>query len=209
MSGRTAGPCERREAGFSLMEVIVALALLSMIMALLAGAIKGARDVVGFIERSAAASAVVPAQTYLRSVLAKAAPVAPGLMGDATSLRVRTFHALRGQLEGLYQIEIALEPVAGRPSVSDLVAIQSPVRAAAPDGSAADVASLKFRLLANVQSVAFSYFGASDEAPDQLTWLAEWTARSGLPRLVRVEVTMAPGQPQVWRQLDFPIQLAE
>ena len=90
------------DAGFTLVEVVVALALLAMIMALLAESIRGARRVLALVERNTAANAVVAAQSYLRSALAQSVP-APndgnsenqdlGFSGGPNSVRFTTTYA--------------------------------------------------------------------------------------------------------------------
>ena len=134
MSRRAAGSCGPREAGFTLIEMIIALALLSLISAMLAGSVAGTRNVLAFIERNNAASAVLPAQGYLRSAFARTIPAklgsgpsgrTPVLLGEPAHVRFKTFFAPRGQVEGLYDIEVGLAPATGRASGFDLVVIQT------------------------------------------------------------------------------------
>ena len=213
------GPAVRREhfeAGFSLIEIVVALALLSLIMGLLAGSVKGTRNVLAFIERNNTDSAILPAQNYVRSALAQAtgrsrmtvADQTPGLVGDSRRVHFRTLYSPRGQYEGIYDVEIRLEPAQN--NFSDLVVFQTLLRPKPSDGSdAPPTASFRSILASNVASVSLEYFGIDDAEPGQWQWLDAWSSTERLPRLVRLDVTFAPGQTQSWRRLECPLQFAE
>lgn len=218
MSRRAAGSCGPREAGFTLIEMIIALALLSLISAMLAGSVAGTRNVLAFIERNNAASAVLPAQGYLRSAFARTIPAklgsgpsgrTPVLQGEPAHVRFKTFFAPRGQVEGLYDIEVGLAPATGRSSGFDLVVIQTLRRPAQADSLDAPVPVLRSTLATNVRSVSFSYFGVDEAEPDGWEWLDSWSSVERNPRLVRIDVTFGPGQTQNWRDVIFPLQLSE
>ena len=207
----------RGEAGFTLIEMIVALALLALIMGVLAGSIKVARNVLGAVERNAAANTALPAQTYLREAFAQTVPArlsttsadrSPILVGDTTRVRFKTFYATLGQIEGLYTVDVRLEPGRDRDAF-DLVAVQALQRPAAADGSVPDAPSRRSILASNVRTITIGYFGASDTRPDDWQWVDAWTSADRLPRLVRIDMTFQPGQGQNWRRVHFPIQLAE
>ena len=207
--------CTRSDAGFSLMEVIVALALLSLITGLLASSVKGTRNILAFVARNNAASASLPAQSYLRSAFAQAVPASAGataadrttgLEGDATRVAFKTAYAPKGQFEGLYHVEVRLEPGPGRSPGSDLVVIQTLLR---PDGADPAPPSQRSTLASNVSAVTFSYFGVDTLPPNDWQWFDSWSSPDQLPRFVRLEVTFARGAAQSWRQLVFPLQLAQ
>ena len=216
MRRRPATSYQSCEDGFSLIEVIVGLAILSIIMGILAGGVQASRNVLGFIERMNAANAVLPAQSFLRSALAQTSLSTlavntdnmPGLQGDSTHFHIKTFYAMRGQAEGFYHLDVHLEQRKNSPAF-DLVAVQSPVRPPPADGEAFEVPSLRLKLAANVRAVHFEYFGTSDGQSGDWQWFDSWSATDRLPRLVRVDVTLAPGEAQLWRRLEFPLQLAE
>lgn len=208
----------RSQDGFTLIEVIVALALLSLIMVIMGEAVRSARNVLAFVERSNAASAIAPGQSYLRSVLAQAIPPGlsiasvtgtRGLRGDPSSVRVNTLYAMRGQIQGAYHIEVFLEPMTGTASAFNLVAVQTPIRPLPAEGSDVEIPSQRLKIASNVVSAAFAYFGTRDAEPGVWQWFDSWSSTERLPRLVRVDVTLAPGQAQVWRRLEFPLQLAD
>ena len=150
------------QAGFTLIEMIVALALLALVAGLLAGTVRSTRNVMAAIERINAASAVLPAQTYLRSALAQTLParqsaligdLTPGLSGGPSGVRFKTFFAPRGQLEGVYRIGVGLEPMPDRSGAYNLIVTQTLLRPAPADGSSALAPSLTSTLASNVAAV--------------------------------------------------------
>ena len=89
MSDRSANRPVPSEAGFTLIEIIVALALLSLIMGILAGSVKTARNVLAVIEANNTHSAIVPAQSYLRSAFAQTVSAKSALALANQNLRER------------------------------------------------------------------------------------------------------------------------
>ena len=206
------------DAGFTLSEVLVALALLALTAALLAGSASSARRVLGISERNSADHAVIAAESYLRAALEHvqsgdsetSGPVGglPAFAGDATALSFTTSHTPRGLLEGLYRVEVRLEPAAARSGVSYLFITQALLRRGGDSGAAAET-RLNSRLVKNVAAVAFTYFGGSEEDPDQLAWRSDWRSPPApLPRLVRISVRFSRGDTRTWRDLQIPLNLA-
>lgn len=210
----------RADAGFTLIEVIVALALLSLMAALLAGIVNGSRQMLGFLERNDAANSVEPVQSYLRSAvsqtvilvdpaggLSRSASVV-GLKGEPDHIVFATSYSLRGQYEGLYQIDIGLTRTAGGQQGLDLVASQTLVRG---DGSDVQfpVAVQRSTLLANVAGVSFAYFGRRDAAIDDWEWQTDWPYSDRLPSIVRIDVRFASGDPRTWHRLQVPLQMSK
>jgi general secretion pathway protein J len=217
MSSLQRVPGLKPDAGFSLMEVIVALALLSLITAMLAGSIKSTRSILAMIDRNTTASALLPAQSYLRAALTQTVPApgasapdaTPSLTGEPASIRFRTLYSPKGLIEGLYDIQVRLEPSANRAQLFDLVVRQKLARQQPPAGPDETAHHLRSVLASNVRSVSFRYFGADTLSSDEADWSQTWSSAERLPRLVRVEVTFAPDEAQSWRALDFPLQLAD
>ena len=204
------------DAGFTLIEMIVALALMSLIVGLLASSVRGTRQVLAFIDRNNVTGAVPPAQSYLLSSFAQTvsaqqagADRPPALLGEPARVRFTTSHAPQGQIEGLYHVELRLEPMSGRSPPFDLVAIHTLARPAQADGEDLPAPSRRSILASNVVAASFEYYGTVDGEPDQWRWLDSWSSADRLPRLVRIDVRFAPGQPQTWRRLEFPLQLAD
>ncbi len=216
--GRPNFDSETGEAGFTLVEMVVALALLALIMALLAGSINIARRVLATIETNNAANSVVAAQNYLRATFAQAFPLAPedtaegrvpSFAGGPANVRFATTHVPRGQVEGVYRVEIGLEPSTVRNRAFDLVVTQTMIRNAPSDGESSPVLSRRSTLVPNIQRVSFSYYGVVGDAEDQFQWQTFWSKPDRLPRLVRIDVTFGAGDPRIWLRLQVPLHLSD
>jgi len=205
------------QSGLTLIETIIALALLAMLTALLTTSVNGSRRVLAMVERNDASNAMAAAQSYLRSMLTQsrqvqktgdAAPSDAGFLGGPDSLTLTTSYVPRGQIDGLYRIEIGLERSASRRSKIDVVVTQTLWRPVSRE--AADVAQPMRRssLIPNVEAVSFSYFGVVDEgSPPE--WTSEWSATDRLPLLVGIEVRFPKADPRVWHRMQVPLSLAE
>ena len=144
------------------------------------------------------------AQTVPVRVTTLSGDVSPGLVGNATQVRFKTLYAPHGQLGGLYWIDVHLEPTVGSRTTYDLIATQTLVR---PDVEGAPVeVGLRSTLATHVIAVSLRYFGTEDGDVALFQWQPEWSS-DRLPRLVRFDVTFAPGQPQIWQRIDLPLQL--
>lgn len=217
MIGRTSPSYPQSEAGFTLIEMLVALVLVSLSAGILAGSVRGARTVLAFIERNNAASAIVPAQNYLRHALAQTVPAQPGrggddrppvLLGEPERIRFNTYYAPRGQLDGLYQVDVRLERTGERGDVFDLVAVQTLLRPGNSEGTDIPPPSRKSTLATNVRELSISFFGIDDDEPEHLQWLPSWSAVERLPRLVRIDVAFTQDQSRIWHRLEVPLHLS-
>ena len=199
--------------GFSLIEVIVALALLALMVSMLTAIVVGSRQVLGIVRHSDAVSAVGSVQTYIRSTLSHAmmldtpATQTTGFEGSRQTISFLTTHSLQGQFEGLYRITIGLGPTRPSPTY-DLVVTQTLLRPGGPD-NAPLAETTQSTLLPNVTGVLLGYFGRPDAAVDEWQWLADWPFTDRLPELVRIDVSFAPDDQRVWHQLVVAIQQAQ
>ena len=208
----------RGDAGFTLVEVVVSLVLLALIMALLAESIRGARRVLGVVERNTAANAVVAARSYLRSALAQAIPGPKdggsegqnlGFTGASNSLRFTTAYVPHGQFDGVYRVEIGLERSTAGGAAFDLFVSQTLVHATSGDSPASPVVNRRSKLVANVVAATFAYYGDGGDEPRRRQWQNSWPVTDRLPRLVRIDVRFAIGDARAWYRLQAPLQLAE
>ncbi|HET9818069.1 MAG TPA: prepilin-type N-terminal cleavage/methylation domain-containing protein [Rhodanobacteraceae bacterium] len=191
---RVPGPGSRLSAGFTLLEILLALALLAFVMLGVWGALVGATRVT----RSANAlmsqgEQVRTVQQFLRRYVSVAGthpyvtrntPRARMFEGDATSMRyVATLPAQSGHA-GLYLQTLRL--VKGDDGAVALwLDYQSYGGAAAAGGK-----PVTHRLLGNLLGGRFQYLAAAgfDKPP---AWRDEWRAVNGLPLAVRIHLDPA------------------
>jgi general secretion pathway protein J len=193
------------EAGFSLVELLVAITLLSLLSGILMGSLHFGLKA---WERGTAHSDQVGnsmvAQQFLRRALEDAYPFFSA--GDPTRRRVE-FAGNADSVSFLAPATAALGG-GGRSRITLSVRRQQQGRAdlmvrAEPELGGQAAASADTRLLANVESVEFAYFGKGrgDRAP---VWHNRWAEEIALPQLVKVGVRFPAGDARTWPDLVVP-----
>jgi general secretion pathway protein J len=188
--------------GFTLLELLVALLLLSLIFSLLTSGLQfGTRAWNAGQEEPSSTSEVMTVQDLLRRVLSEARP----LMIEATRTAHRHVYFIGNQnsvrfiapvpehlgVGGLYEVALYLTDDGG--SANRLEMSWRLFRGA--EGSKAR----RVALLDKVAQIQFSYFGRPllQEPP---RWYDDWQNLESLPDLIRMHVTLRGGE-QVWPEL--------
>lgn len=184
----------RHAAGFTLLEILLALVLMAFVMLGVWGALRGATRVTRSTDAVMAQSeSVRTVQQFLRRYVAVAGAqpwVTEGgtrarvFEGDADSMRyVAPLPAQSGHA-GLYLQRVSLEKnatggkalwLAYQPYTGDVPASAEPVR---------------HRLLANLRGGTFQYLAAAAFGKPA-AWRDDWTAVNGLPLAVRIRLDPA------------------
>lgn len=176
------------EAGTTLIELLVALALLALIALFIGEGIAAIRAMAPVARRIEAAGDVALVRDHLRQMLGEALASIPG--GDAP-FRGRaqrlTFLAPTDpflEVGGISQIDIALEAGA---SGLDLVEIRRVQR-----GTGAEPGG-RTLLLSGIESARFSY--APPIAGDAPDWRPAWDAAGDPPALIRLDIALEGARP--------------
>ena len=208
----TVGP----EAGFSLLEMLVGLVLLSLTAVLLTASLRAGRTALDAVGRVQAMTMPVAAtQGYLRQALAQARPLPRnvaavssdiGFAGSAQALAFTTSYAPQGQYEGLYRVEITLAAAAagGRFDVNLAQVIWRPPSDANPPPSV----SRSSQLIGGVSGIGFAYYGDMDDNAG-MGWRPNWSHPVKLPTLVALDVSFAASDPRRWDRLIMPVYAAD
>ena len=180
---------EAAEAGFSLVDTLVALALLAVMSGLMASFV-GQFRTIGRLQQDAEAQGELEAVIiYLQGTIAAAMPLpllrSPpeqrfSLEGGPDSIEFVATARQGVSSFGLRETAIALE---GKGDVRTLVQTFRPRRL---DARAA--ALLSVELARGVGAIAFRYLGY-EGASRKPVWSEEWKARPGLPAAIRIELT--------------------
>ncbi len=214
--GKSRQPARARDAGFTLLEVLVALVLTAMLTAGLATAIQTARRVLSATERNASASDVLAAQGFLRASISEAfvAPTTVGSMDDISfvgtpaRLAFATGYVPKGLHQGLYRLELALAPSALGEGLWDLVAREQPSRSPVATGTALPAAAHVSPLIQGIAAAKFAYFGKTDRDSEEEAWFDAWPQPDRTPRLVRLDISFPQGDPRLWPTLLMPLEQA-
>jgi len=190
----TRSPVGSREAGFSLLEMLVSLVILALILAFLPGAFRLARQVwtaTAVLDRDAGRDAGLD---FLETRLAEAMPLfEPGKSGlvnilfggSADSLRFVAPSRNGPAGGGLYRYGIELRANAGG-TTSSLVVLVAPYLGPVPEGASGPDAEEQV-LADDVVSAEFRYFG-HHELRKAATWQTQWKRTDALPDLVQLTI---------------------
>jgi general secretion pathway protein J len=190
------------EAGFSLVEVLVALVLLSLLsMALFSSVRFGVTAWQRGGERSDQIHTSILVQDLLRRLIGQAYPL---MLADGAGAGRVDFAGTATSLDFLAPVPVALASggrarfklaIERRGEGSDLVLMSR------PELAATDAAELSRKtLLARIETADFAYFGAA-QSQSVAQWHENWNGELGLPGLVRVRVHFARSDPRLWPDL--------
>ena len=199
----------RRAAGFTLLEVLGALALLAL---LLVGVYGGVRSAIHGVRSGSAAIArmdqVGSAQRFLRGELAEAMaqPIARDDNGRpiyfaGSEHEMRYVASLPGYLGKLGpQLQVLKLVDDGK----DGKRLELQLALLPPDGQPPKPLGEPQVLLDHIKDGGFSYRGR-DAQNRELPWGADWADGSRLPQLVRIRLQPRGGQG--WPELDVPLRV--
>jgi general secretion pathway protein J len=201
MTLRAASAPPHQEAGFTLMELLVAIALLSLLSVVLVGSLRFSLTAwargADHVERVEDTAIV---QEFLRRTIGDAYPLF--ILSDPTrGVGYVDFTGTRQSLRFLADAPIAL---GGRGRVWFALALERQnghahfIITSTPELAAA--ASARKILLPDVEGIALDYFGIA-RADRQAAWHAVWRVEPVLPQLVRLKVSFASSDQRAWPDL--------
>lgn len=188
---------ERRQAGFTLLELMVALAVLGLLSLMLFGGLRfGFRSWERESAHANAVSDIGIAQAFLRRSIAAAYPL---FQVDSEAKRVNQFVGAMDSLQllapapastgrgGRDRYRIGMEAANGR---TDLVVWSQPELAADPGKRTRTI------LVPGVRKLVIGYFGK--QGGDDPQWYDGWGDATHPPQLVRIEVGFAADDFRTW-----------
>jgi general secretion pathway protein J len=206
-------PHERQAAehGFTLLELLAAITLLGLLMAVLFGGLRlGARVWETADQRLDANTRIQIVQDFVRQRLTQTLPLeslGPNLaeadgfepLFAGTTEAVRFAGVLPENLgAGMYLMELVLADTGHADGSGDLVLRWRPFDPY--DESGEQVEPEERVLIEHVEGLEFAYFGFSD--PQQPpAWRQGWERQPELPRLIRLRVRFAENDERQWPEL--------
>ena len=197
-------------AGFTLLELLIAITLLGLLMAALFGGLQlGARAWERGEERLDQSARLQVVQGFLRDRLTQSSPlevVEDGtgrrrLMFEGTPEALR-FVTLMPEHLGTGFAEFVLTLV-DQDDARHLAVRWQPFEVPGPMPATADAEPQIKVLLEQVENLQLSYYGAPGrELP--AAWYEQWLEASVMPDLVRLRVSFPPGDPRYWPDLIVP-----
>jgi general secretion pathway protein J len=192
-----------REAGFTLVEVLVALVLLGLLTVALFSSVRfGVTAWRRGGERSDQIHTSMLVQDLLRRLIGEAYPL---VLADGTGSGRVDFAGTGTSLDFLAPVPVALASggrarfklaIERRGNSADLMLTSRPELAA---GDAPAELTRK-TLLATIEAADFAYFGVA-QAQSAAQWHERWSGELSLPALVRVHVRFARSDPRLWPDL--------
>ena len=202
---------QQHQHGFTLVELLVSLAILALIAVALAGTFRYGRLSWERTERFDVDTNLASVRQFVRQRLASAQPVNALLPGGRLQLAFdgrhdgATFVALsQGYTEtaGLYQTTFDLS--AGENGNSALYFSQALFR---PDGTGDNKQDRRL-LMDNMAAIKFRYFGRlKPQSPRQ--WQDSWNDATLLPELVEISAKLPADDNRHWNMLVVPLDAAD
>ena len=191
-----------RNAGFTLIELIIALVLLALIASLLFGSLSmAARSWDGGEAKADEVSSMRLAQTFLREQieaelplrLKKAAELPLMFAGESDEIRYVAAMPPRVQEGGAYFFRLAVMRNGDKSQLVLERTIPDPAATENPEFTAADHSVLA----EGIAELRISYFGRDANAADVdvPSWRDRWDDRHRLPLLMRIDVKPVKGMP--------------
>lgn len=178
----------RRDAGFTLVEMLVGLVLLALLSVLLTGAVSTGRRTIETIESRLAGSDENTPLALITELLSNCRVLSPfrnamsGFSGTPDSVTCVTQIDKRGQAAGLYQAWVRLDQTT-KISDADLILELALRRSEQPQPAERQ----RFILSHGVEQFRIEYFGVVD-GETAAGWHPTWRSDSTLPSAIRISL---------------------
>ncbi|MBX9925824.1 MAG: prepilin-type N-terminal cleavage/methylation domain-containing protein [Hyphomicrobiaceae bacterium] len=201
----------RGDEGFTLLEVLVSLALLSLMAAAMASALSDARKASLWAERKSTDAAIGSVRLLLSRLISEARPLKLSkedgslIDGEPDRLRFITNVSAAGSVGGLNETVIFLETDArGKKSL----AISQVLFRQSDHASLVERQPMQLSLQENAVDLSFRYFGRAD-LDARPRWHTQWHHSGRLPSLIEIELILPNNDPRSWPPLLVQLGLAE
>lgn len=205
--------CICNDKGFTLLELIISLALISLIVVFLSGGFKFGRRVWETTESIHDRASLGPIQNYLRSTLSRARPIffkstqsigSVAFIGDQNRLQFVANQSGNLMVGGVHIVEFLIKE---KRKFVNLEVRQHVYRRDVFDKSRPSDADDTRILIENAKKVRFRYYGAVTPGGPK-DWHTTWRDNSTLPNLVGINLEFTEDDPRKWPELIVELRLA-
>ncbi len=202
----SANPDEKGQAGFTLVELLIAMTLLALIVAALFGGLRlGARAWEAGAQRNSDLARLEVVQGLLRRQLSRAYPIALTgsergrrivFEGDPAAVMFVAPAPAQIGLGGLYLMNLAVAEDEGNKRLVLTWQLSGAEEERLTESPGAETRVLIDR----IAGIELSYFGPPD-GRDEPRWFDRWDDAARLPSLVRIRVEFPAGDRRYWPEL--------
>lgn len=205
-----------REDGFTLVELLVALALLSLSVTLIVYAIAGVGGALRSSELERPPQSLAGARSFVRQVVEQARPVQRTfrdgkksrlLDGSSVEVSFTSGYAAAGQYQGMYLTRLFLKPSNGTGEKLDFVVEQVLYRRGKDGEIVTARAPRPHMLIDGVEAISLRYLDRSASGGSQ--WLDEWTSPDRMPAAISIDIRFPKNEALSWPTLVAELMLAE
>lgn len=209
----------RTDEGFSLIELLIGIALAALIGVLLVQSLATARQGLAYHARLTHNGDILAARDYLQNVLLQAQPLAGNaggngelsFAGEPGMMSFLSTHVPNASYGGVYHVNLALEPSPSRDGKLDLIVRHRLYRPRGGGSDKDDSNASTVALVRNITAAEFQYFVpavSGNGQNSQLAWSPNWRHATVLPALVAITMTFSPSDSRVWPRLNVPVYAA-
>lgn len=186
----------RLTKGFTLIEVLIGMVILSLMMMLLFSSLHGSISSWELGEKKIIeVNKIASVQHFFKNYLEPVLPLTLveeknkfAFQGDAKHLQFAATAPSSAKTLGILLFSLSLEPQHKNPGKSMMISLKPFF----PEKNAQGWKTDKLALLKNIKNASFSYFGKKN-ATQSPEWSQSWEKQNKLPLLVRIKIELVNG----------------
>ena len=194
------------DQGFTILELLVSLALMSLILVVILGGIGGGRLTLQHVNQSDGEVELRATQSLLRNLLTETRPI-PAIdsgsdipfvfVGAQNQLTFYSAYTVEGQVGGIYRSTLLLSSQSARRAGLNLVLQQRMHRPTFDSITNTRVPEATTVLVQSIEGLRIRYYGRA-EPGKPAAWLSSWALPRSLPELVEIRLDFAADDGRAW-----------